>query len=309
MTNATAKTSKTDQAKTAIMVLLNTQESATREEINTIALELASSRTISRVLASLKLDGRVNQLMDTKPVSWISLEAPTEKPAEKPAEKKITETEKKTAAIKKEADKLDNTKILATGTEFYATGVEKTGSWTERDLFMMDKLEINYTLDPKETKAAKDEKADKKETPAPKKSDAKADKGTPKTPAKKKQDAPEKDATKDADKKDAPKKITKDNLVEAGKKGVQRNPSTGGPAPKAKPAGEKKPGIIATIIKAITKKHRTKKQILAKLEKAFPDRDASKMIKTVNVQVPSRLRKDKGLEIEKTDKGYKIISK
>lgn len=153
-------------------------------------------------------------------------------------------------------------------------------------------------------------KNDKKKTPASEKSDKKADKATGADPKKEKKVDPKKDTPKKTDKKKPTEKktITKDNLVDAGKEGVKRNPATGGAKPK-KATGEKKPGIIANIIKSITKKHRTKKQILARLEKAFPERDPKKMVKTINVQVPSRLRKDKGLEIEKTDKGYKIISK
>lgn len=78
MTNTAAvKTSKTDQVKTAIMAELNSQESATRKELHDICSTISSARTITRALASLKLDGRINQIKTGNDFSWISLESPT----------------------------------------------------------------------------------------------------------------------------------------------------------------------------------------------------------------------------------------
>lgn len=130
-----------------------------------------------------------------------------------------------------------------------------------------------------------------------------------------KKSSKKKDTKKNADKKNSAgastktkstKKagITKDDLKKAGKKGEAAK--TGTTEKPEKKKGKKKPGVIATIIKSISKKPKTKKQILAKLVKKFPERDADKMMKTINVQVPSRLRKDKELNIQKSDKGYLI---
>ena len=110
---------------------------------------------------------------------------------------------------------------------------------------------------------------------------------------------PDKEKTPDKD------KLTKDQLKKAAEKGktAAKSPATDKPEKTKSP---KKVGVIATIIKAISKKPKTKKQILARLVKRFPDREEAKMMKTINVQVPSRLRKDKELNIQKTDKGYII---
>jgi hypothetical protein len=57
-----------------------------------------------------------------------------------------------------------------------------------------------------------------------------------------------------------------------------------------------KPGVIAYIVDCLVKsgeKGITKDQILARLTKKFPDRDPEKMKKTVQVQVGSRINKEK----------------
>lgn len=80
-------------------------------------------------------------------------------------------------------------------------------------------------------------------------------------------------------------------------------------APKGKaPKEPKKPGVIDTILsllqEASEKKPVTKETIVAKLAKAFPDREPDSMAKTVNVQVPTRLGKDKGVQVHKNENGY-----
>ena len=81
---------------------------------------------------------------------------------------------------------------------------------------------------------------------------------------------------------------------------------------KEKSAKEKKevkgPGVIKTIVSTI-KDHGpiTKEQILEKLVKAFPERDAESMKKTINVQVPNRINKEQDFQIENTDKGWKVV--
>ena len=81
---------------------------------------------------------------------------------------------------------------------------------------------------------------------------------------------------------------------------------------KEKPATKEKevngPGVIKTIVSTI-KDHGpiTKEQILEKLVKAFPERDAEAMKKTINVQVPNRINKEQDFQIENTDKGWKVV--
>jgi hypothetical protein len=68
---------------------------------------------------------------------------------------------------------------------------------------------------------------------------------------------------------------------------------------KTEPVKEKKakgPGVIATIAKAIEDAGEngvSKDEILEKLVATFPERDAGAMKKTINVQVPTRISKEK----------------
>ena len=87
--------------------------------------------------------------------------------------------------------------------------------------------------------------------------------------------------------------------------------------PKAKKApkekSERKPGVIDAIIEVLTnasaKKPVTKEEIVEALTEKFPDRDPEKMTKTVNTQVPGRLKDAKGLDVRKEGKGFWINSK
>lgn len=70
----------------------------------------------------------------------------------------------------------------------------------------------------------------------------------------------------------------------------------------------KGPGVIASIIEllqaATAKKPLSKSALLDKLVARFPDRTREAMHKTINCQVPFRLRKDKELEVHSNDEGY-----
>jgi len=68
-----------------------------------------------------------------------------------------------------------------------------------------------------------------------------------------------------------------------------------------------KPGVIRSIADMIIsnkKKGLTKKEILARLVKKFPEREEIKMFATINAQVPTRLNREKGLKIEKKNDHY-----
>lgn len=80
------------------------------------------------------------------------------------------------------------------------------------------------------------------------------------------------------------------------------------PAKKAPAA--KGPGVIASIIefltKATAKRPLSKEQLADRLEKRFPERGREAMLRTINCQVPSRLKSDKNITVNKNDKGYWI---
>jgi len=76
------------------------------------------------------------------------------------------------------------------------------------------------------------------------------------------------------------------------------------------PKTPKAPGVIASIAeflkKATGKKPISKDALCEKLAERFPERDPDSMMRTINVQVPNRLKSDKGLVVKKNDKGYWI---
>ena len=67
--------------------------------------------------------------------------------------------------------------------------------------------------------------------------------------------------------------------------------------------GKSKPGVVATIVEMIKAKPMTKETILDKLSKKFPDRDPKGMSHTVTIQLGSRLKADKGINVKCDDKG------
>ena len=76
----------------------------------------------------------------------------------------------------------------------------------------------------------------------------------------------------------------------------------------AKKSGEKKGGVIASIIEFLTaasaSKPLSKQALCAKLKERFPDREELALSRTINCQVPTRLRTDKELDVQKNDDGY-----
>lgn len=81
---------------------------------------------------------------------------------------------------------------------------------------------------------------------------------------------------------------------------------------KSKKSSEPKgPGVISTIQELLTgsgKKGITKNEILDELVKRFPDREKDAMEKTINVQLPGRMSKEKGLNIKKSEEGRFFIA-
>ena len=131
-----------------------------------------------------------------------------------------------------------------------------------------------------ETETVKEDKKDKKSGKGKNKPEPKKSKAEPK---KSKEKAKETEEKKKSDK-NSPKKPT-----------------------------EKKVGVIVSIVEFIEasgEKGITKKQIVEKIKKRFPERKEKSIQSTVNVQVPGRIRKDRGLNLVKDDEGrWSIKSK
>jgi hypothetical protein len=86
---------------------------------------------------------------------------------------------------------------------------------------------------------------------------------------------------------------------------VQKKNDTKVPVKKEKETKVTKPGVISSIVTLLEKapkKGISKEQILEKLLKEFPERPADKMKATINVQVPSRISKEK-FKVEKLEGG------
>jgi len=94
-------------------------------------------------------------------------------------------------------------------------------------------------------------------------------------------------------------KKVKEVKKEADKKKIEK---------KEKKKQNKNPGVIATIVTILseTKKGVTIDEIVARLTKAFPERNPEGMKKTVKVQIGGRIKKEKGLNVSKDDDKYTI---
>ena len=75
---------------------------------------------------------------------------------------------------------------------------------------------------------------------------------------------------------------------------------------KAKKDEPKGPGVIASILEFVTKagkKGISKESILTKLTTRFPERVSEGMSKTINVQLPVRMSRERKVKIVKLDNG------
>jgi len=94
--------------------------------------------------------------------------------------------------------------------------------------------------------------------------------------------------------KSSSKKSSKKSGKSSKKAGKKKDSKASGKKGKTPP---KKVGVIAAIKKAISKKGRTKTEILEILEEEFPDRDPAAMKKTISCQIPYQL----------SQKGYELV--
>ena len=114
-----------------------------------------------------------------------------------------------------------------------------------------------------------------------------------------------------AAKKPEAKPIDKKKETKAKPEAVKKKADSKKPAAKAE---AKKEGVIASIL-TIIKDHQpiSMEGILKALIKIFPERDATAMGKTIRAQIggrgETRLGKEKGVRIKKTDSGEFIIAK
>lgn len=84
-----------------------------------------------------------------------------------------------------------------------------------------------------------------------------------------------------------------------------------GKALAASRAGQQGPGVISTILEILTAnkgKEISSEKILQGLVKKFPDRNVDAMKKTINVQLPGRMSKEKKVNISKGTKGGYILA-
>jgi hypothetical protein len=105
----------------------------------------------------------------------------------------------------------------------------------------------------------------------------------------------------------APKKATKKAPFTPSKTAqvTKTPPAKDAGKSKATPA-KKGPGVIATMVEllqgASAKAPLSKADLIAKLEKAFPDRP--NVSKTVSCQLGKRIEKEQGIKLHKNDDGY-----
>ncbi len=66
-------------------------------------------------------------------------------------------------------------------------------------------------------------------------------------------------------------------------------------------------GVIAFICQTIKDDGPiTKKEILKKMKKEFPDRNEKSMMSTINVQVPGKINREKDFNVEETEDGWEV---
>lgn len=112
------------------------------------------------------------------------------------------------------------------------------------------------------------------------------------------------DATEEAEDKKLQKQMKGGSKKTDKKTGEKKKSGT----PKKK--APKGPGVIATILEIIrTKGPISKDQLCTQLGKKFPDRPKEGMMNTINIQVPSRLNKEKNAKIKRNDKGKYYIGR
>lgn len=136
------------------------------------------------------------------------------------------------------------------------------------------------------------------------------------------EESEDEDSEEDGDEEDQPEDEEDEEVAPAAKTPAKKPPAKAGkpaakePAKAEKPkqaAPPKKVGVISTILECLAKagkdKPVTKDEIVKVLVKKFPEREEKAMRSTVNSQVPSGLKTEKNLELQKNGEGGFWLSK
>jgi len=138
-------------------------------------------------------------------------------------------------------------------------------------------------------------------------------KALPKTESKTETKAPALDPEKEKAIKDAEKSVIEAEKVFAdAKTKLSEAKSNLKKLTGKKSKGEKGPGVISTIFSLVSqsgKKGISKAEILEKLTEMFPDRATEGMEKTIGVQLPGRMSKERKVKIVKLESGCFTIEK
>lgn len=138
-------------------------------------------------------------------------------------------------------------------------------------------------------------------------------KALPKTETKTETKAPALDPEKEKAIKDAEKSVIEAEKVFADAKSKLSDAKTAlRKLTGKKTKSEKGPGVISTIFSLVSqsgKKGISKAEILEKLTEMFPDRATEGMEKTIGVQLPGRMSKERKVKIVKLESGCFTIEK
>lgn len=114
------------------------------------------------------------------------------------------------------------------------------------------------------------------------------------------------------DKGEIPEVYDNDNETKPAKgEGKKGKAKAGGKTGRQGRAGKNgAPGIIESIIEFLrtgtSGRPLTKDEVLKRLTKRFPDRSADAMKTTISIQIPSRIKSDRGIVVRKNENGYWI---
>ena len=329
MTNSTM--TKKESIKEAAFSMITEKNEILKSELSAALKSFGSDRTISRALAEIEKEGLITKITEDNKVKWvinsikpcpeetIKEEKPVEESTESTDLHDHTDAEK---AVKKAHEKIEEEKPVEKKAE--TKKEKKVKPLSETDIFLKniydswkkenivkvikkilqkrklkDTIENRMNID-KELQTStilfeihKKKELKKKMNQAP----------PVLNEIKTKKEKKEKKAKNEKPAAETKKSGTKKEKEVAGTKKTSSMKRT------TEPKAVKKAGVIDCIIASLKKGPISKKGLLKNLTKKFPERDPEKMIKTINVQVPTRLRNEKGFKIEKTEKGYTIIEK
>ena len=342
MTNSTM--TKKESIKEAAFSMITEKNEILKSELSAALKSFGSDRTISRALAEIEKEGLITKITEDNKVKWvinsikpcpeetIKEEKPVEESTEatdsietlkenfpgvsahKELQKEISEekpVEEKTETKKEKKEKpLSETDIFLKNIydSWKKENIVKVIKKILQKRKLKDTIENRMNIDKElQTSTILFEIQKKKELK----------KKMNQAPPVLNETEPKKEKTEKTEKTAKKAKTAKNEkpAAETKKSGTKKEKEVAGTKKTSsmkrttEPKAVKKAGVIDCIIASLKKGPISKKGLLKNLTKKFPERDPEKMIKTINVQVPTRLRNEKGFKIEKTEKGYTIIEK